>query len=72
MKCVKNGSSVKRVTEQMAERMIKSNGYKYCSKTDWKNAGKIQDETIEHIKTPKKTKNTKKTKKVDTTAATNS
>ena len=64
MKCVKNGSNIKRVKDNVVERFLKS-GYTYCSKTEWKKAGKVQEEIVEVEKKAKKIKNNKKRQKRD-------
>ena len=64
MKCVKNGVNIKRVKDDVVERYIKA-GYAYCSKSEWKNAGKVQEEVIEVVKKVKKIKGDKKRMKRD-------
>ncbi len=67
MKCVKNsnGGNVRRVTELVAERLMKA-GWAYCPKSEWKTGGKISeapDAAVEKIEKPKKTKKIRKSKK---------
>ena len=65
MKCVKNGSNIKRVKDNLVERYLNS-GYTYCSKTEWKNAGKVHEEVVEVVeKKVKKVKNDRKRMKRD-------
>jgi hypothetical protein len=63
MKCMKLGVTVKRVKDAVVEKFLKS-GYKYCSKSEWKNAGKVQEVEIEVEKKVKKVKFNKKRTKV--------
>jgi len=37
MKCIKNGSTIKRVKEDVAAKQVKA-GWSYCSKAEWKEA----------------------------------
>lgn len=59
MKCVKMGATVKRVKEAAVGRFLKS-GYTYCSKSEWKKAGKVQEVVVEVEKKVKKVKSNKK------------
>jgi hypothetical protein len=67
MKCVKNsnGGNVRRVTESVAERLVKA-GWAYCPKSEWKTGEKVSEASaavIEKIEKPKKTKKVRKSKK---------
>ena len=36
MKCVKRGTTIMRVRDNVAEKMVAEDDYQYCSKTEWK------------------------------------
>ena len=38
MKCIKNGSKIKRVDDKTAQTMVVSSGWTYTSKDEWKKA----------------------------------
>jgi len=58
MKCVKNSTVTRRVSNVMAEKLVNS-GYKYCTKTEWKKTDKARDEVVEAVKAAKKIKSDK-------------
>lgn len=40
MKCVKNADTVRRVSDEEAERLVATGKWQYCPKDDWRKAGK--------------------------------
>ncbi len=71
MKCIKNGSEIRRVSDQDAMDMVK-NGWKYCPKHEWKNKGSkpVPTESIVKVTAKKSMKQTKKDKAVDSVSET--
>jgi hypothetical protein len=61
MKTVKKGSEIKRVKDIEAEKLVKSNGYVYVPKSEWKSVTRVTKvtETTEEkpTKKPSKKKN---------------
>jgi len=36
MKCIKNGKTIKRVSNEEAFRLVDNEGWQFCSRKDWK------------------------------------
>lgn len=61
MKTVKNGSDIRRVKDEVAATMVK-NGWKYCSKSEFKATGQkapVQEQEVKAVKKDKKKKDRK-------------
>ena len=62
MKCIKRVSEVRRVDNSLADKMVRSEGWAFCSKTEWKNLNRKPSEPKTETEKPEKPEKTPRKK----------